>query len=276
MEPIAMPWVRIDDQLSDHPKIVAAGPDAAWLYIAGLCYASRYLTDGFIPEAQVRRLTDIKSPIAAAKRLVDVGLWDEVEGGYMVHDYLEYNYDANTVKERRRRNAERQSRWRNKKEESDVSTDDVSNEDSNALRNGVTDDVSNAASNGPVTMPHTHTHTPIEISNEISCDGDEEKPRKPRARDLHFETICKVFDYDWDLLNDSERGKVNRAVKLIKQAKGSPEDIERAYQVYPDVMPSRSTCTPMAIANNWNDLMRAARSHQTERDKLLAMYPPLT
>lgn len=144
-----MPWVRIDDQLSDHPKIVAAGPDAAWLFITGLCYASRYLTDGFIPEAQVRRLSDIKNPGAAAKKLVSNGLWDAVEGGYMIHDYLEYNSPADKIKEQRQRNAERQARWRDKR-----SGDDVTNGGSNASRNGVT----NEATNGSVTMPQSQSH----------------------------------------------------------------------------------------------------------------------
>ncbi len=41
-----MSWIKIDDQFSDHPKIIEAGPLAGWLYVSSLCYCGRYLTDG--------------------------------------------------------------------------------------------------------------------------------------------------------------------------------------------------------------------------------------
>jgi hypothetical protein len=86
-----MAWVKLDDQFPDHPKVVAAGPAAGWLYVCGLAYCSRYLTDGFIPKDQIRRLADVGSTQKHAEALVAVGLWERTEGGYLVHDYLEYN-----------------------------------------------------------------------------------------------------------------------------------------------------------------------------------------
>lgn len=92
-----MSWVRIDDHFPDHPKIAALGvlgPVAGWLHVAALCYCARYLTDGFIPDGQVTRLAELgprAKPTDVAARLVDVGLWDRTQGGYVVHDYLEYN-----------------------------------------------------------------------------------------------------------------------------------------------------------------------------------------
>lgn len=85
-----MAWVKLDDQFADHPKVIEAGPLAAWLYVCGLTYCSRLLTDGFIPGAQVRRLADVKAPETLAQRLVAVGLWEACDGGYRVHDYFEY------------------------------------------------------------------------------------------------------------------------------------------------------------------------------------------
>ena len=86
-----MSWIKIDDQFADHPKIVEAGPSAAWLFICGLCYAGRYLTDGFVTEKQVPKMTDEDDPIGLAGILVSVGLWHKVDGGYQIHDYLQYN-----------------------------------------------------------------------------------------------------------------------------------------------------------------------------------------
>jgi hypothetical protein len=70
-----MAWVKLDDQIADHPKMIAVGPMAAWLYVCGLTYCNRYLTDGVIPIAQAPRLADIEEPAPLIARLVEVGLW---------------------------------------------------------------------------------------------------------------------------------------------------------------------------------------------------------
>ena len=107
-----MSWVKIDDNFASHPKIVAAGPMAGWLYICGLTYSARYLTDGFIPAKQVRLLADIESPATVAAKLVECGLWEPVDGGYMIHDYLKYNPSGVQVKRDREAAAARQAAWR--------------------------------------------------------------------------------------------------------------------------------------------------------------------
>jgi hypothetical protein len=85
-----MTWVKLDDQFADHPKVLAAGPLAGWLYIAGLCYCARQLTDGLIPEGVARRLADVPNAPKHIAALVRVGLWEQAEGDYRVHDYLDY------------------------------------------------------------------------------------------------------------------------------------------------------------------------------------------
>jgi hypothetical protein len=85
-----MPWVRLDDGFGEHPKIIKAGSLAGWLYVMGLGYCNRNLTDGFIPIGMVTRLTDLDDACRLAERLVDAGLWEATGGGYRVHDYLDY------------------------------------------------------------------------------------------------------------------------------------------------------------------------------------------
>ena len=101
-----MTWTKIDDQFYDHPKVVAAGPLGIALFVCGLSYCSRHLTDGFISVVQVRRLIDIDNPGDVAERLVSVGLWERRDGGYQVHDYLEYNPSRAKVKAIRQARAE--------------------------------------------------------------------------------------------------------------------------------------------------------------------------
>lgn len=91
-----MTWIKLDDQFPDHPKVAQAGALAELLYVNALAYASRYLTDGFIPHAIVAKLVvwdfeGAPSNYDLAERLVAAGLWELVEGGYRIHDYLDYN-----------------------------------------------------------------------------------------------------------------------------------------------------------------------------------------
>jgi hypothetical protein len=103
-------YVKVHDGLPDHPKIIEAGGEAGWLYICGLAYASRQLTDGVIPKRLVPRLTDGSKPEASASALLRVGLWHEGEHGcpkcpsapadsYVIHDYLGHQRSAAEVKE---------------------------------------------------------------------------------------------------------------------------------------------------------------------------------
>lgn len=85
-----MAWVKLDDGFAEHPKIEEAGPLAAWLHVAALCYCNRQLTDGFIPEGKVGRLADVPQVKRHVAALVRVGLWHPVDGGYQIHNYLEF------------------------------------------------------------------------------------------------------------------------------------------------------------------------------------------
>jgi hypothetical protein len=118
-------WVKLDDHFPDHPKVIAAGPLAAWLYVAGLCYANRLLTDGFVPAAMVPRLVlsagtkhDAR-PEELAARLCEVGLWtaEHPAGGswgYRIHDYTVYQRSKQRVITDRQQNAQRVTDWRKK------------------------------------------------------------------------------------------------------------------------------------------------------------------
>lgn len=109
----AMTWVRIDDAAPHHPKLLRAGPDAAWLWVAALAYANRHTTDGVVPDEALsalypwggwtRRVLD-----RLAARLVDVGLWHLREGGgWIIHDYDVYQTPALRVHVEVRREQER-------------------------------------------------------------------------------------------------------------------------------------------------------------------------
>ncbi len=98
-----MSWVKLDDKLPGHRKILAASPEAAWLHIEGLCYCAQQETDGAIPDTALAMLTRFSKPKAMklAARLVEVGLWERNSAGWLVHDYLDYNPSRKELEARR-------------------------------------------------------------------------------------------------------------------------------------------------------------------------------
>lgn len=109
-----MAWARIDDRVIDHQKLEDAGDELgkngyvvalgalAW----GVVYCAKSLSDGFLPERALRRY---KVPRNVADAMVKAGLWEISDGGYRVHDYLEWNPTAAEVKEKQAWDRERKA-----------------------------------------------------------------------------------------------------------------------------------------------------------------------
>lgn len=104
-----MPRYQVDDALYNCPAVSRAGTAAFGLYSRCGGYVAQQLTDGFVP-----------SEVAAAYgspewigKLLDVGLWESVPGGYYMPRYL--NEDKNPTREKvladRKAKSERQQRW---------------------------------------------------------------------------------------------------------------------------------------------------------------------
>lgn len=83
-----MTWVKLSDTFAEDPRLEDAGADALALHVAALCYCARQLTDGRVPTKAARRLWSVDDPAATIARLVDVGLWRELDDGYELVDYL--------------------------------------------------------------------------------------------------------------------------------------------------------------------------------------------
>ena len=99
-----MGWVRLEDSFYTHPQVIDAGHQAAWLYVAGLCYSSQQLTDGRVPKSVVPFLSGMSKPKAraAALRLIDVGLWQDADRAYLAVDYAKHGRTRALVERQRR------------------------------------------------------------------------------------------------------------------------------------------------------------------------------
>lgn len=108
-----MPYLNLDDNFADHPKVDALSDGAFRLHVAGLCYCAKNLTDGFIEDRRVRRLTETYKP-AFLTELVDAAMWLRVLNGYDLHDYLDWNKSKAWWDEKREKDAKRLAEWRAK------------------------------------------------------------------------------------------------------------------------------------------------------------------
>lgn len=91
-------WTKLSDEFATHPKVASLGADAAHailVWFTGACYASRYLTDGYVPAAMVSGIgLTPEQAHAAAEALVRVSLWERAPGGYLFHDWHVCNPSA--------------------------------------------------------------------------------------------------------------------------------------------------------------------------------------
>jgi len=189
-----MTWIRIDDRYSEHPKIAAVGPLGIALWLAGLAYCNRHLTDGRIPWTVARSLVvwqfvcpegrietigrtsghdgnDIDNEYVIGL-LLRAGLWEEVLGAYLVHDYDQYQPSRIVVEERREATRSRVAAFRGRR------------------CNSVTLPVTHAVTNGVVT-PTPNSQFPIpnsqlpDLPPEPPQGGLAPDPAKAKQRSRH-------------------------------------------------------------------------------------------
>jgi hypothetical protein len=110
-----MSWVRLDDRVQHHPKILKAGPMAAWLWVCSIGYCSSQLTDGEIPD-QALPTFGLRNILKLASTLVNTGLWERTPTGYRVHDYLAFNPTADQIRQKRQATADKVRDWREKRD----------------------------------------------------------------------------------------------------------------------------------------------------------------
>lgn len=94
-----MAWARVDDAFDDHEKVLTLldhdeGAAAVGLWTLCLTWAHRNTrrrgkTPGLLPSTLPRRFLGARGR-DLADLLVEVRLWEEVDGGWMIHDFADY------------------------------------------------------------------------------------------------------------------------------------------------------------------------------------------
>lgn len=107
-------WSRLDANFATNHKTLAllgtrGGEHALLVYLFSQGYCVGHGTDGFVPKTAPGTFHGTAKDAAL---LVDVGFWDEVDGGWEVHDWHEYQITNEEMQNRSKRAREAAAkRW---------------------------------------------------------------------------------------------------------------------------------------------------------------------
>ena len=107
---------RVDDGFPNHPKTVGLPHEAIGVWLLAGCWCARYLTDGYIPTEAMQQITRRRQPI---NDLVNRNLLQQIEGGYLFVDWLDYQRSRDQVAKERDAGRERLAKWRAKRQQPD-------------------------------------------------------------------------------------------------------------------------------------------------------------
>ncbi len=244
-----MTWVKLDDQFFANPKVLELSKDAKLLYLAGLTHCAAQLTDGHISPGAIRLITALVDvPRDCAAELLDAGLWLAADDGYEINDFLEYNMSATQVKAKRKANAERQARYRDRQSQRD-------DEDTHSVSNAVTNEHVTPSVTNPQSQSPSHSQKDPKPKNKSAP-----KPARARTRPRPRNPI-------WDALveecgsptNRSEESDLGKTVKAMRESEATPEAIHAFAQWWLDEMPAGTMLTHRCYREHWGKFVHGLR-----------------
>lgn len=101
-------WFRVDDRFDTHPKVRNTPRAALGLWVVCATYSSRHELDGFVPDDVAKKYSEWRN--YARDGLVKSGLWLPSPGGFVMHDFADYNATAE-------KRAELRAKWKAAKDQ---------------------------------------------------------------------------------------------------------------------------------------------------------------
>lgn len=79
-----MTWTRLSDDYTDRLDLLDLSRSARLLDVEGLVWCNRNTTDGYLPRAALRKVTDSPDANADVEELIAAGRWTDVETGWQL------------------------------------------------------------------------------------------------------------------------------------------------------------------------------------------------
>jgi hypothetical protein len=105
-------YLRLSDDLPDHPKISRISDGTFRFFINSICWCQKHLTDGKVPVTSIQDIPRYRAN--RVSELLEAGLWERDGDNYAVHDFLQHNDSKSEIKARQKRTADRVAAWRNR------------------------------------------------------------------------------------------------------------------------------------------------------------------
>lgn len=150
-----MPWFALDDGFDTHPKVRKAGNAAVGLFVRLGVHATKHLTEGHLDGAIVRDY----GTVATVRKLITVGMLHEpghgcrrcpqpADGGFYIHDYLDYNKSRAQIEAAREAARKRQQKGRDNASRNRNQRGSDANPNANSRENGASS-APNSRQNAP-------------------------------------------------------------------------------------------------------------------------------
>jgi len=129
-------WFKVSNNFMDDPKMLEIGAVGICLFLAGIGYSSRNLTDGRIPKLMAKRLI-VEDVSEVIPQMLELGLWVEDGKDYIVPAYLEWQTSSEEVAAKRQGATQRKRHQRQREVIEAAPAEDVL--DAAAVRRRVAD-----------------------------------------------------------------------------------------------------------------------------------------
>lgn len=248
-----MAWIKSDQSLANHPKLILLARELGITKVKALghlhllwYWVLEYADDGELKYLDL--LPDAceweDDPQKFIEALIKYEFIDQIGEKYIIHDWLDY---SGAFYEKKLYNRIKKQESREKIQEKQEHLDNLTSFDNDLTK-----------LDGQGLREDKIREDKIRVEESIS--GLATQDEVSSNRDLVFETLAEVCGYDWKgVMTKDERGRLNKAVKQLKDIEATPEDIQLRAKNF--VMAYGFHPQPQSITSMWTKL-------QTSQPKL--------
>jgi len=248
-----MAWIKSDQSLANHPKLILLARELGITKVKALghlhllwYWVLEYADDGELKYLDL--LPDAceweDDPQKFIEALIKYEFIDQIGEKYVIHDWLDY---SGAFYEKKLYNRIKKQESREKIQEKQEHLDNLTSFDNDLTK-----------VDGQGLREDKIREDKIRVEESIS--GLATQDEVSSNRDLVFETLAEVCGYDWKgVMTKDERGRLNKAVKQLKDIDATPEDIQLRAKNF--VMAYGFHPQPQSITSMWTKL-------QTNQPKL--------
>jgi len=229
-----MSWAKLDDRRHQNVKLLRAGLAADGLDARGITYSSANETDGFVDEHAVPLLTAGAPWRKLVATLEREGRWERVDGGWQIHDYLDFNPSHADLEAKREADRVRKQSGR--------------------IPSGIQAVSKHPDPTRPVKTKTLHEPASPATAGEGLNAKAKSTPRVgTKAPDPLFDAVVDACRINPDELTPDARGALNKAIRGLRLVGATPADVPRRAAAYRRQLPN-AILTPLALAKHWPQL----------------------